>query len=73
MGRNLFYEKRFSPYPSSKSLDEEYEKKCLQKYLNFWRIQVYHLTIITCKYCEVFNVAEFQQVLILLRETRNYG
>ena len=29
MGRNLFYEKRFSPYPSSKSLDEEYEKKVL--------------------------------------------
>ena len=29
MGRNLFYEKRFSPYPSSKSLDEEYDKKCL--------------------------------------------
>ena len=30
MGRNLFFEKRFSPYPSSKSLDEEYEKKGLQ-------------------------------------------
>ena len=31
MGRNLFYEKRSSPYPSSKSLDERYTRENLQK------------------------------------------